>query len=91
MKRATNRPPRRARGGARRLGEPVPVEVTADSGGRPLSVAGSRVEGVRESWLVEDRWWTAAPIRRRYWEVVTEGGAVVVVYREPGGRWRSHR
>ena len=33
---------------------------------------------MRESWLVEDRWWTERPLRRRYWEVVTEGGRNLV-------------
>jgi len=37
---------------------------------------------VRESWLVEDRWWTDAPLRRRYWELVLEGGRCVTVYRD---------
>jgi hypothetical protein len=40
---------------------------------------------VRESWLVEDRWWTERPVRRRYWEVVTTCGRNVVVFHELGG------
>ena len=45
------------------------------------------VDAVRESWLVEDRWWTERPLRRRYWEVVTTGGRNVVVFRDlVGGR-----
>jgi hypothetical protein len=42
---------------------------------------------VRESWLVEDRWWTAEPLRRRYWELVGERGRNVVVFHDlsPGG------
>jgi hypothetical protein len=61
-------------------------------GGRPLAVGGRAVEAVRESWLVEDRWWTDAPLCRRYWEVVTADGRNVVVYRDLGdGRWFSQR
>jgi len=61
-------------------------------GGRPDAVGGQRVESVRESWLVEDRWWTAAPVRRRYWEVVTAGGRNLVVFRElDKGRWFEQR
>ena len=29
-----------------------------------------RVEAIREEWLVEDRWWTSAPLRRHYFELV---------------------
>ena len=64
-------------------------------GGRPLSVGGRAVEAVRESWLVEDRWWTDEPLRRRYWEVVTADGRDLVVFRDLGaaagsrsGEWR---
>lgn len=67
------------------------VRVDSDRQGRPASVDGRRVEAVRDSWLVEDRWWTKAPIRRRYYEVVTAAGSVEVVYREPGGRWLRHQ
>jgi len=68
--------------GPRRLNEPRPVRVRAGAGGRPLAVEGRAVEAVRESWLVEDRWWTDRPLRRRYWEVVTREGRDVVVFRE---------
>ena len=77
--------------GARRLAEPERIKVTAIPDGRPGSIEGRRVEAIRDSWIVEDRWWTKAPIRRRYYEAVTAGGAVEVVYREPGGRWLRHR
>ena len=61
--------------------------------GRPLAVDGRAVEAVRESWLVEDRWWTDRPLRRRYWEVVTTGGRDVVVFRELdwAGGWYQQR
>jgi hypothetical protein len=66
----------------KRLGEPVSVRVQATALGRPVWVDGRRAEAVRESWLVEDRWWTDAPLRRRYWELVLEGGRCVTVYRD---------
>src|ERR1700758_234837 len=70
--------PRRARGGA----------------GAPGEVDGRAVEQVRESWLVEDRWWTERPLRRRYWEVLSAGGRNTVVFhdllaRPAGGRARG--
>jgi hypothetical protein len=78
--------------GPRRTGEPVAARVTADRRGRPLAVDGRRVDSVRESWLIEDRWWTDRPLRRRYWEVVTADGRDLVVFRELGaGRWFAQR
>lgn len=78
--------------GPRRMGVPRLARVRARSDGCPLSVDGREVDAVRESWLVEDRWWTAAPLRRRYWEVVTTGGRDLVVFRDlEGERWFSHR
>jgi len=35
---------------------------------------------VREEWLVEDRWWTSRPLRRRYFELTTTSGANRVVF-----------
>jgi hypothetical protein len=50
------------------------------------------VDAVRESWLVEDRWWTDEPLRRRYWDVVTRDGRNLVVYRDlVGGSWFAQR
>jgi CO dehydrogenase/acetyl-CoA synthase delta subunit len=77
----------------RRLAEPqrVRVQAAADDG-RPLSVGGRAVESVRESWLIEDRWWTEAPLRRRYWEVVTTCGRDLVVFRDLlAGTWHAQR
>ena len=72
-----------------------PLRARSPSGwgraGARVAVGGRAVEAVRESWLVEDRWWTDAPLRRRYWEVVTADGRNLVVYRdlEGGGGSRS--
>ena len=82
----------RTAGGPKRLNAPKAVRVRADARGRPLSVHGRLVDAVRESWLVEDRWWTDAPLRRRYWEVVTEDGRNLVVFRDLGrGVWYRQR
>jgi hypothetical protein len=45
-------------------------------------VNGETVEFVRESWLVEDRWWTGRPLRRRYWELVSVRGRNLVVFHD---------
>ena len=78
--------------GPRRLAKPKPIRVRADNAGRPQMVGRREVDAVRESWLVEDRWWTDAPLRRRYWEVVTGDGRDLVVFRDlVEGRWYSQR
>ena len=76
----------------RRVLEPKPVPVSARADGCPRSVGGRRVDAVRESWLVEDRWWSDVPLRRRYWEVVTGDGRDLVVFRDlEAGRWYEQR
>jgi hypothetical protein len=67
------------------LNLPRPARVRTGAGGAPLQVDGRTVELVRESWLVEDRWWTAQPLCRRYWEVVTTSGRNLVVFHDLGG------
>ena len=68
--------------GPRRLAVPRRVAVTAGDDGRPLQVDQREVDAVRESWLIEDRWWTEKPLRRRYWEVVTTCGRDEVVFHD---------
>ena len=76
----------------RRLAEPRPATVEAAADGRPETVDGRRVDAIRESWLIEDRWWTDVPLRRRYWEVVTADGRNLVAYRDlVRGRWYTQR
>lgn len=76
----------------RRLGLPCRVGVRSGALGAPLVVEDREVDCVRESWLIEDRWWTDKPLRRRYWEVVTTCGRDVVVFHDlEGGRWYAQR
>ncbi len=76
----------------KRLAKPRRARVRESAQGRPEKVEGRVVEAVRESWLVEDRWWTPAPVRRRYWEVVTADGRNLVVYRDlVEGGWFAQR
>jgi hypothetical protein len=68
---------------ARILNLPRPARVRLSSAGAaPVEVNGEAVESVRESWLVEDRWWTGTPLRRRYWELVGERGRNIVVFHD---------
>jgi len=78
--------------GPRRLAVPRRVAVGADQDGQPLVVDERIVENVRESWLVEDRWWTERLLRRRYWEIVTTCGRDEVVFHDlESGRWWRQR
>ena len=63
----------------RRLSSPEPVLIVAGTHGVPSAVAGIGVDSVREEWVVEDRWWTGRPLRRRYFELVLVDGRNVVV------------
>ena len=81
-----------AAGSARRLGTPKPTSVIQGDGGSPRNIAGRAVDCVREEWVVEDRWWTGRPLRRRYFEVVLLDGRNVVVFRDlVGGGWFLQR
>jgi hypothetical protein len=76
----------------KRLARPREARVREAAQGRPGAIDGRAVEAVRESWLVEDRWWTPKPVRRRYWEVVTADGRNLVVYRDlVAGGWYAQR
>jgi hypothetical protein len=78
--------------GPRRLAIPRRVAVEADEEGRPQLIDCRVVDSVRESWLIEDRWWTERPLRRRYWEIVTQCGRNEIVFNElESGRWWQQR
>ncbi|MGA9859802.1 MAG: hypothetical protein WBQ18_18200 [Solirubrobacteraceae bacterium] len=78
--------------GPRRLGIPRRVAVVAADDGRPQLVDRREIDAVRETWLIEDRWWTEKPLRRRYWEVVTVCGRNEVIFHDLiGGRWWRQR
>jgi hypothetical protein len=74
----------------RRLSQPRSTEVEVGAAGLPTAVCGAAVDAIAEDWVVEDRWWTGRPLRRRYFELVLADGANVVVFRDLGsGRWFS--
>jgi hypothetical protein len=68
------------------------VDVVVRDGGVPAEVGSRAVDAVLEDWVVEDRWWTERPVRRRYFELVLGDGRNVVVFRDlPTGRWFTQR
>jgi len=57
-----------------------------------MTVEGATVEGVREEWLVEDRWWTPKPLRRHYFELALGDGRALTVFRTARAqRWYRQR
>jgi hypothetical protein len=72
---------------ARRVYTPRDATVSVD-GSRPVALDGTAVEAIREEWVVEDRWWTARPLHRRYFELVLADGRGATVFRDVRtGRW----
>ena len=72
---------------SRTLNTPRPARVRCGEE-RPVEVNGEAIESLRESWLVEDLWWTSTPLRRRYWELVSVRGRDVVIFHDlTTGRW----
>jgi hypothetical protein len=77
---------------AGRLNAPRAAVVEARFDGTPSHVNRQAVTVVREEWRIVDRWWTEAPISRRYFDVVLESGENAVVFRdETRGCWLTQR
>jgi hypothetical protein len=49
---------------------------------RPSAVEAVEVEAVAEEWVVEDRWWTGRPLKRRYFELILADGRSTTVFRD---------
>jgi hypothetical protein len=79
-------------GTLRRLSTPRPIAISTGERGVPAGVGALPVEAILEDWVVEDRWWTGKPVRRRYFELVLVNGRNVVVFKDlVGGHWFSQR
>jgi hypothetical protein len=72
--------------GVRRLGVPRRASVRTGPAGVPVAVGRTDVDAVNEDWVVEDRWWTGRPLRRRYFELVLMDGRNTVVFIDLGTR-----
>ena len=74
------------------IGAPRPARVRSAAQGAPTVIDALPVESVLEEWVVEDRWWTGRPLRRRYFECVLENGRNVVVFHDlVRRRWFEQR
>ena len=69
--------------------QPAQVELGPD--GTPVRLDDRPVEQIRERWVVEEGWWTDAPVRRAYAELVLADGGLAVVFEDlAGGGWHRH-
>ena len=72
----------------RPLGSVTPAWVLV-RGELPQSVDGQPVQRIVDLWEVDTDWWTPEPARRRYWQALLAGGALVTVYWDLiSGDWR---
>ncbi len=70
----------------RRLNTPRPVEVRAEAGGVPRALLHNsrwlQVDEVLDRYRTDDRWWTAEPVSRTYYELLLEDGRRLTVFRD---------
>ena len=82
-------------GPLRPLNPPIPIEVEESQlrtpvfivlGGRRLKVA-----SIDDLWEIEEEWWREKPIARRYYQITTEDGRRITIFRDlvEGGWYRQ--
>jgi hypothetical protein len=75
----------------RRLSQVQPAQVEVGRDGNPARLDDRPVEQIRERWVVEEGWWTDAPVRRAYAELVLADGGLAIVFEDlAGGGWHRH-
>lgn len=73
---------------ARLIYRPREARVEVGEEGAPRALDGVAVDAAREEWVIEDRWWSAKPLHRHYYELILANGRNVVVFRDVrNGRW----
>ena len=75
---------------------PVPVSVEEDEEGRPLALTLRRrrvgVASIEDMWEVDEEWWRERPVSRMYYQVNTEDGRRIVIFRDlADGGWHQQR
>ncbi len=80
----------------RRLNTPRPAEVRTGADGVPSALRrGGRwleVVEVLDRYRTDDRWWTAEPVARTYYELLLEEGRGVTVFHDDIlGEWCEQR
>lgn len=90
-------------GALRPLNLPVPVTVQEDACQRPLSLSKSppvrgrrlpsfKVVSIDNMWKIDEEWWREKPIVRMYYQVTTEDGRRITLFRDlTTGEWYQQR
>ena len=74
---------------------PVPIEVVEDEDGRPVTLAlvgqDINITSIDDLWEISDEWWRPKSVTRRYYQVTTEDGRSLIVFRDLvyGGWYRQ--
>ena len=80
----------------RRLNAPRTIEVRAEDDSTPSALRRRgrwlEVAEVLDRYRTDDRWWTAEPVSRSYYDLLLEDGRAVTVFRdEISGDWSEQR
>ena len=83
-------------GALRPLNLPTPVTVEEDARQRPLAftLRGRRLQvtTIGDLWEIDEEWWRESPIVRMYYQVTTEDGRSITLFRDMvGGGWYRQR
>ena len=83
-------------GALRPLNLPVLIVVEADAHQQPLTLVqrGRRlkVASVDSLWKIDEEWWREKPIIRMYYQLTTEDGRRITVFRDlTSGEWYQQR
>ena len=87
-------------GTLRPLNLPMPIAVEEDARQRPLALLPSppkrgqrlKVASIDSLWKIDEEWWRETPIIRMYYQVITEDGRRITVFRDlVSGQWYQQR
>ena len=90
-------------GTLRPLNLPVLITVQEDACQRPLTLSKSpsqrgprlprlRVASIDNTWKIDEEWWREKPIVRMYYQVTTEDGRRITLFRDlTTGEWYQQR
>jgi hypothetical protein len=70
---------------------PEALKVEEDAAGLPIAVRLKRrqtIATIEDMWRIDDEWWRAAPVSRRYYNVLLASGQRLVLYQDlVTGNW----
>ena len=76
----------------RSLNLPALIQVEEDGNQRPSTISLRRqrlgVASIDDMWEIDEEWWREHPIVRRYYQVTTEDGRPMTIFRDlASGEW----